>query len=755
MGEWMASLRLRLLGRFRAERAAGGPVAIPSKKGQVLLAYLALPAGERHHRDRLAMLLWSDRPDDRARHSLRQCVLTLRKVLGPEAEAALQADDEGLWLDAEEVEVDAVAFEQAVAARSREALERAVALYGGDLLEDLNVRSEEFEVWLRAERPRFRNLAVDAWAALAELRAEAGEADAAIEACRRLLGLDPLYESGHRLLMRLLAEQGRRAAALRQYQVCEEALRDELGAAPEAETRQLFEQIRSQSSASADGSEPPEASAPETSADAPTAGKSTTRSRDLSEGIVAAKRLALTLLLTWRRSLLLLHAVLAGARRSLAWLLVGAGGALAAVGLVVWLVFLSGEGVVDFRPVLPKDFVLPLPKKPSVAVLPFETLGDNPAQSDLADGITEGITEALSIMSEMFVISPGTTVRLETPVDLPKAAKELGVRYLLLGSVRWSSDQVQVSARLIDALQAQQIWAARYDREIKQIFQLQDEITQEIVTALQVEMTEGEQERIAYQHGTHDLEAWMLAGNALKLLRHLTREDNLRARGLYRRATALDPDYSGAWAGLAWTYFVDTRFGWSVSPEESLARAEEYAAKAIELDPNRPRTYAILGNLSLIKGDHDKAIALLERGVELSPNGADVVALLGLGLTYTEDYQRAISLIESAMRLSPYYPAWYRWSLGRAYRLAGQYGEALAWLEAPTGGEPMSLIQRVELVAAYSENRRMIKARAEAAAILEDYPQFSVRQWTRWPPYKNPAVAEREARALVRAGLPD
>jgi DNA-binding SARP family transcriptional activator/TolB-like protein len=748
----MASMRLRLLGRFRAEGDGGRSLAIASKKGQALLAYLALTTGERHHRDRLAMLLWSDRPDDRARHSLRQCVLTLRKVLGPEAEAALQADDEGLWLAAEEVEVDALAFEESVAAGSLEALERAVALYGGDLLEDINVRSDEFEVWLRAERPRFRNLAVDALAALAERRADGGEADAAIEACRRLLQLDPLYEPGHRLLMRLLAEQGRRGAALRQYQVCEEILRDDLGAEPEAETRQLFDQIRSQSLEAADESE-----APETPSEAPRpeTGVPATTGRDLSEGIVAAKRLALTLLLTWRRSLLLLQAILAGARRSLAWLLVGAGGALAAAGLMVWFVFLSSEGVVDFRPVQPTDFVLPLPKKPSVAVLPFETLGDNPAQADLADGITEGITEALSIMSEMFVIAPGTTVQMAAPVDLPKAARELGVRYLLLGSVQWSSDQVRVSARLIDAVQAQQIWGARYDREIKQIFQLQDEITQEIVTALQVQMTEGEQERIAYQHGTHNLEAWMLAGNALKLLRHLTREDNLRARGLYRRATALDPDYSGAWAGLAWTYFVDARFGWSVSPEEALARSTEYAEKAIALDPNRPRTYTILGNLSLIKGDHDKAIALFERGVELSPNGADVVALLGLGLTYTEDYQRAISLIESAMRLSPYYPAWYRWSLGRAYRLAGQYGEALAWLEAPTGEEPPSLIQRVELVAAYSENRRMIKARAAAAAIVADYPQFSVRLWTRWPPYKNPAVTEREVRALVRAGLPE
>ncbi len=425
----MASLKLQLLGQFRAESGAGGTLAIASKKGQALIAYLALTAGQRHSRDKLAMLLWSDRPDDRARHSLRQCVLTLRKVLGREAESALLADDEGLSLDSADVEVDAWAFEQAVAARAPADLERAMALYGGDLLEDLNARSEEFEVWLRAERARFRNLAVEALAALAEQQAGAGEAESAIAACQRLLQLDPLHEPAHRLLMRLLTEQGRRAAALRQYQVCEETLRDELGAEPDAETRRLFDEIRSQSYEAAEEGEPPQVAAP-----APAV--STTRSQDHSEGIVAAKRLLLTLQLTWRRSLDLLRAILTGARQGLVWVLVGAAGALAVMGGVIWLVFLSGDEDLRFSPVRPTEMALPLPKKPSIAVLPFETLGDHPEQADLSDGITGGITDALSIMSEMFVIAPGTAIQVETPVNLPETAKELGVRYLLLGSIK-------------------------------------------------------------------------------------------------------------------------------------------------------------------------------------------------------------------------------------------------------------------------------------------------------------------------------
>ena len=306
-----------------------------------------------------------------------------------------------------------------------------------------------------------------------------------------------------------------------------------------------------------------------------------------------------------------------------------------------------------------------------------------------------------------------------------------------------------------DAIEGRQLWAARYDREVKQVFAMQDEIIQEIVTALQVQMTEGEQERISFQHGTKNLDAWMMAGNGLKLLRRLTRRDNVRARGLYSQATNLDPDYPGAWAGLAWTHFLDARFGWTASPLDSLKRASELAQKAFMLDPTRPRTYALLGNLSLLNGDHDKGIELLEQGVELNPNGADVVALLALALTYAGDYQRSITLMNRAMRLSPYYPAWYRWSLGRAYRLAGQHGEALAWLKARPGDEPPPLIQRVELVATYSHTGSMIKARAEAAVILKDFPRFSVRLWTRWPPYEDPSEAEREVRALVQAGLPE
>ena len=267
-------------------------------------------------------MLWSDRPDDRARHSLRQCVLALRKDLGAASDAVLSADDETLSLDKAALEVDALTFEAAASTGSRMELERASSLYNGDLLEYLNVQSEEFESWLRDERSRYRGLAVEVFGALSESLTEAGEGEAAMEACQRLLTIDPLHEPAHRLTMRLLAGQGRRAEALRQFQRCAEALRADLGAEPEAETQRLFDEIRSESFEALDvaGTDP---SVPQTSPTSLASAASPTSPADIgsaaggSEGLKAAKRLWFTMLLTWRRSLDLLRAILTGARQGL------------------------------------------------------------------------------------------------------------------------------------------------------------------------------------------------------------------------------------------------------------------------------------------------------------------------------------------------------------------------------------------------------------------------------------------------------
>lgn len=242
----MASLTLTLLGGFQARAASGQAVVLPTKKAQALLAYLALHPGQAHPRDKLAALLWGDRSDEQARNSLRQTLFTLRKALSTADTSALLIEGENLALNPSAVAVDVATFERLAAEGTPAAYEQAAALYQGDLLEGLGVTEATFEEWLRAERERFRELALELLAKLLAHKVKDKETESAIQTALRLLALDPLQEAAHRTLMRLYARQGRQGAALRQYQICMGVLQRELGVEPEAETRQLYQDILQQ-----------------------------------------------------------------------------------------------------------------------------------------------------------------------------------------------------------------------------------------------------------------------------------------------------------------------------------------------------------------------------------------------------------------------------------------------------------------------------------------------------------------------------
>ena len=692
----MPDVSLHLLAGFRMTRESG-EIAPLGKKAQALLAYLALNSGQPPRRETLASLLWGDRFDEQARHSLRQCLLALRKALGDDDGTVLVAEGDTLLLAPGTVVTDVGDFERLAAGSVRGDLETAVALYRGDLLEGLEVKSAGFDEWLASERTRLRILAADALGRLGVLLAEAGDVENAVETAQRLLALDPAREDAHRLLMALYDLSGRRVAALKQYRACAEVLRRELDVEPEPETRRLYEEIRTRSD---DAPEPPAASAaPERRGHVP-----------------------------WRKPRLWPLAALA---------LLVAGGLL-------WF-----YAIRDPAPVLP-------PEKPSIVILPFENLDGDPTQDPFIDGVTEDITTALSMISEMFVIDRNSAlIYKDRPVKVQDVAEELGVRYVLVGSGRRVGDRVRITAQLIDALEGHHLWADSYDRTLDDIFAVQHEITLQIITALQVQLTEGEQERISLIHGTDKLEAWILGIQALQLARKLTRQDNARARELFQLAAELDPNYPGAWDGLAWTHLVDAKFGWSESPEASLQQAAELAQRVLSLDPSRPRTYGLLGIVQLFGGNHDEAIAFGEQAIALSPNGADVAAYQALTLTYTGDLERSVALLEHAMRLSPYYPDWYQWTLGRAYRLMGRYEDAIAVLRNGSKRTPRSLVSHIELAALYSKMGRASEARTEAAKVLKIDPLFSARAWSEVPPYRDPAIFERELDALRKAGLPE
>jgi DNA-binding SARP family transcriptional activator len=235
--------RLNLLGGFEIASAKGGPLTLPTRKAHALIAYLALPLGRRHSRDELATLLWDASDIDQARLNFRQCLFQVRKAFGDLADRVLTREGETVALEAGAVDVDVAHFERLVKEATPEALTRATALYRGDLLSDLGSMEAPFEEWLLAERGRLREQALDAMTRLLAHQRKLGDVEAAIQSAAALLTLDPLQEGVHRALMRLYAEQGRHATALKQYQICVDVLARELGMEPEVETRQLYETL--------------------------------------------------------------------------------------------------------------------------------------------------------------------------------------------------------------------------------------------------------------------------------------------------------------------------------------------------------------------------------------------------------------------------------------------------------------------------------------------------------------------------------
>jgi adenylate cyclase len=717
-------LRLTLLGEFSVAHADGTPIHLPGKRERVLLAYLALQPSQRERRRKLTGILWGDASDETLLDNLRTCVWTLRKALGDSNRTLIVSRDDNIALSPGAIRVDALEIETLAKRSDTEGLEAAAKLYRGELLEGSEISSTEFETWLAARGTHLRDVAIDVYIRLADLHATAGKPERAIEILQNLLPLDPYHEGAIRRLMSLYVETGRRGSAFEAYRTLSEKLVADLGAEPELETRQLFMEISQGNYATSDTPNPknlvaslqPNKVALDETASVAESGRFQATRRQGVLAVAFLVALVLSLGIFVNRSL-------------------------------------SPQAEGEFT--IPVDS-FPLPERPSIAVLSFENLSDDSGQDSFADALTNDITTALSIISRMFVIDRGSTlVYADRSVPAQQIAEELGVRYLLEGSVQRSDGRVRVSTRLVDSLTGQQMWAERYDRNDQDAFALQDEITLAVITALQVQLTEGEQERISLVHGTQDLESWVIAGQALHLLRNFTIQDNARARELYQRAVELDPNYAGALDGLAWTYILAARFGWSDDPEGDFQIATELAARAMELDPLRSRSYALDGMLRLTTGEHDIAVRSGERAVELDPNGSEVAALLGLTLTYTGEAERSRELILQAMRLSPYYPDWYRYALGRALRMSGQYAEAVEVLTSFDGAGALRVMTLAELAETYVAWGREEDAREIGEEIMSAYPAFSSTSWTSNPPFSDASMAEAELALLRAAGLPD
>jgi adenylate cyclase len=338
-------------------------------------------------------------------------------------------------------------------------------------------------------------------------------------------------------------------------------------------------------------------------------------------------------------------------------------------------------------PVTEKSSALPLPDKPSIVVLPFDNMSKDPEQDYFSNGITEVLTSDLSRISSLFVIARNTAFTYKgKPVNIQEVGKELGVRYALEGSVQKAGEQIRIVAQLIDTTTGGHLWSQRYDRPLQDLFTLQDEIVQKIVTTLKLQLTLQEQGYIVRKH-TDSLEAYdaFLRGWEYHFL--FTKEANARAQRMYEKAAALDPQYAEAYASLGWTYWVEVLFGWSVDPQ-TMERALALAQQALALNDSLPTAHSLLSIVYAQKQQYDQAIAEGERAVALDPNDAESYAVQAEVLNFAGRPEEALRRVGQAMRLNPRCPPWYLAQAGMAYLMTGRYAEAIATLKEVISRNP-------------------------------------------------------------------
>jgi adenylate cyclase len=398
--------------------------------------------------------------------------------------------------------------------------------------------------------------------------------------------------------------------------------------------------------------------------------------------------------------------------------------------------------------------------RPSVAVLPFANLGGDPQQDYFSDGITEDIITELSRFSELLVIARNSSFQYKgKAVDIRQVGRELGARYVLEGSVRRSGGRVRIAAQLIDAVTGAHRWAERYDRELHDVFAVQDEVARTIVAILAAHVNRAETERVllkppaaweAYEYYLRGAEAFFLHYN------RRTKASLYDARRLLERSLAIDPDYARAAAMLSWTHlnaYIEPFDGDHLSPA-ALDRALELAETAVHLDVRLPEAHAQLGAVLLFKRQHDAAIAEFERALALNPNFIDY--RYARALTYAGEPVRAIEVLEAAIRLDPFQPLNHSSVfMGQANYMLKRYEDAARLFRECASRQPNAQWAHLWLAATYAQSGQLEEARKETAEVLRINPGFTIERYKRILVHKNPKDAEHRLDGMRKAGLPE
>ena len=394
---------------------------------------------------------------------------------------------------------------------------------------------------------------------------------------------------------------------------------------------------------------------------------------------------------------------------------------------------------------------LPLPDRPSIAVLPLANLSRDPEQQYFSDGITEDIIAELSLFSELFVIARNSSFQCRG-VDARQVGRELGVRYLLEGSVRRSGARLRISMQLIECSTGHHLWVKRFDRELINVFEVQDEVARDVASTLAVKLRAGVRRRGKYD-GTSGLECYDTFLRAREVYWQLTKQSQDEAERLLKRAIEFDPKFAPAYALLAGVYLLRFINRWHEKAEQYLEEAYDVAAMGVSLNPTQPRGLNSLASVALWKRHHDQALAVYQQSVDIDPNFSRGYIGIGWVLHYAGRSEEAIGPMNWGFRLDPFHPPAYLHWLAQAYFQLSRYEEAIEILKRRLMKAPNTDMSRVLLASAYGHLGRTSEARDEWREALKFNPVYSLEHRRRVLPYKNPADFELMVKRLRKAGL--
>ena len=389
-------------------------------------------------------------------------------------------------------------------------------------------------------------------------------------------------------------------------------------------------------------------------------------------------------------------------------------------------------------------------RHPTIAVLPLTNLSGDPRNDHLCEGIAEDIIASLARFRNLIVIARHSAFLFNLSANPAREVQNrLGVRYILGGSLRRADKRLRIAVELIDAGTETALWSDRFNLELEDLFDMQDEIAGAVASRLSTQIDIAEQR----QESPHprDMRAYGLVVRGRHLILKVTKEANWHARRLFEEAIEYAPEYGRAFGALSRTHNLDWRYAWSSTPKDSLESAIVLARRAKELDRLDASGYAELGYAKLYRRQHDEALAEYSQALALNPNDADIIVEYADALVYAEQPQRSLELVQKAMRLNPYYPDWYLWYLADIYDAMGRAEDVVATvmrMHDPSEGQRLLAVN-------YSHLGMMREAQAAAREVIRLHPQFTIAQWRERPPYRDPLVLERYVEGLRKAGLPE